>query len=983
MCQLGESEPMNIVLKWILGAVVAILLVPVGVYIFLDLNSYKPWLSHAVETNSGRSLVIEGNLKLRLLGTPKIHAKSIRYSSEPWSARKWTVEIEHADLVFSPWALFKGKLKLKNIILENPNLRVEKDTPIDQLVPDPNLEKARSLPEWLEIANLEIKNGNITVFSTDRRWDIEIEQGNASNNGNGNAAPIEVDVRGAVEQTEIVASATVGSLETLFYYQPSPISAEGYIGAETNHVQAVGTAQNLLLWIGVDLRANVDADQLPPLSPLVDTEVPDIGAVQGSAWFYQPDDYTSMQLREIKLHSTGLGLYDLGLRGELVGEIPELYLLNYMDLHLSADGIFKHSSSELVKRLSPLHAQLDADLRGPIDNLNLHVNNAKLKSEDLDFSTQGTITHVNGTWEKALPTSLLVSDFARVSGWPDRVSAQIGAVGTKAELVIAQGGWNLRGLKLQIVREAFSMQLNGIIYGLGSEMRADIDHTTELDTSEAAQDLFGSWKSKISLPLPLSVSGKLYSAGYARWGIRDTQATSPGYPELDISFEIQSEQEYTSIENVQAVMNFPDMKMKLYGDIERWSPFSIDRMILELDANQISALGKLSPDLLNPDTPIAGNFIFSVNGSHIQGNTNLEIGASDMRGKLEWRLPSDQETSHVMQADLVSEQFDLGEMLAAAETPKFFSPTRFNTEWLRKVNGSVEVEADNYATSSIRLQDAVSQTRLQDGKLQQTLIGAAGQNELTINIAMDANSAPPSSTFNMSGKQLDIANLIQFDDSNYVGGGVFDVDVDFSANGNSIAEMAAATDGKVLLRMDGGKIKDQNLNRLGGDIITNLVLALNPARSHGEHINVECGFLELDVKQGLAKIRNKLAVKTDKVTLFGIGSLNFSDESLKVVLMPKARKGLGINPSSLVKVARVGGTFTEPKIEIDGSRFFHTGVSLWAALATGGWTLLLQGLRDLYQANTEECGLDAEQKPPSQPQPQPVSENEFEADRRK
>jgi hypothetical protein len=114
------------------------------------------------------------------------------------------------------------------------------------------------------------------------------------------------------------------------------------------------------------------------------------------------------------------------------------------------------------------------------------------------------------------------------------------------------------------------------------------------------------------------------------------------------------------------------------------------------------------------------------------------------------------------------------------------------------------------------------------------------------------------------------------------------------------------------------------------------------------------------VEDGLAWTEQGIAIQTDEFALLGGGNVDLNDEAVKLVVSSKARKGLGINTNSLIKLIRVGGTLSSPEIETDSSGILQSGVAIGAAIVSGGLSLLAQGLYDKHKANADVCGTAAE-----------------------
>jgi hypothetical protein len=77
------------------------------------------------------------------------------------------------------------------------------------------------------------------------------------------------------------------------------------------------------------------------------------------------------------------------------------------------------------------------------------------------------------------------------------------------------------------------------------------------------------------------------------------------------------------------------------------------------------------------------------------------------------------------------------------------------------------------------------------------------------------------------------------------------------------------------------------------------------------------------------------------------GEVRFSDETLQLAFKPHA-KGLGINTASLASLVLLKGPLLDPKFSLDAKGVAGIALSIGAAGATGGLSLL--GQRLLHQA---------------------------------
>ena len=1165
-------------MKWAAVAGVLILAVQLLLALFIDQAHYKQQLSDAVEANTGRPLVIDGALKLAIGWKPGFYAESIRYPNAPWGSQPWAIEVDKVTFAVDLWALLRGKLLVEDIILERPRVWVEHNPAgvFNLEVLPPRSGEARTVLPWgLEVSGASVIDGEIAFAAYDRHWDIRIHNARAESGGPGK--PVVVDFRGEVEETPIVGSAKLGSLETLFTYQPSPVSAVGWVGADDNPVRAEGRAGDLLKWRDIDLQLDFEIAQVAELSALAGEPLPDIGTVSGHARLLQSNWFSTMTLRDIELQSA-----EWGLRSTLSGEITEVYQRKGIDLNFSAAGAIEHPLAARLTRFagqinpatpaSPLDAEVTARLHGSAHKLRFQVKTAKIENADLVIDARGAVDFIDGEWSGSLPVSFTLNNVAPavLSGKTRSGKAlpPLGPLTAEAELTRAQESWRLNDVKMSMTREALSVKVAGVVndltaqpsghlyviaeaddgrylqpffaeqmtlppmsglkleaavvfsddtvratvdklsgrvYGLDLSASGDIaaidasdasnksrrlrgvdlmvhgradglqklppvagralprsgpvriearlgddesgafhltditasvtgapielaargairnlgaamdtDLAVELTLSDAGsvQALFADSKSAAFLAglpqavVPLKATGKLRSH-FTDWTLKDIKVVSeaaqvkaelageitaftpldarfhldidklptsdlpaswnvprPADGNLDISLDLTVRQFAVGVKNIAVNLDSADAKLALHGDIDRLNPIAINKLKLEFEAASVAALAWPLAAGFIPDNPVSASVTVQAIGVHSSHfSVDAKVGANDLHGSFVWDRPKNWQgpgkgVSRI-KAELVSERLNLAEILVppAEKKSQFFSRAPINADWMHDFNGRIDLTAGEAGDHRMNMRDVRAWLVLDEGKLQQTVVGRMGQGELAMRLAIDAHARPFSAELKLNGKQLDTAGLVVFREDNSIDNGTFHSAIEITTEGLSVADFAANANGRASFRLNGARMKNQSLDFIGGDIFSNLVTIFNPFRAIGEYIDIECSVMEFDIEKGVATSKNGLAMKTDKVTLLGGGYIDLGDESLKILISPKARKGFGINASSLAKIVRVGGTLSKPEIEADSSRLLETGATVWGALYTGGLTLFLKGLFDLNHANADVCGL--------------------------
>jgi len=161
-----------------------------------------------------------------------------------------------------------------------------------------------------------------------------------------------------------------------------------------------------------------------------------------------------------------------------------------------------------------------------------------------------------------------------------------------------------------------------------------------------------------------------------------------------------------------------------------------------------------------------------------------------------------------------------------------------------------------------------------------------------------------------------------------------------------------------LAKMGKGELKDSKTKAAGTDLFS----MLNPSGTR-EGTLIECGVINFNIKDGIATADKGIAVASNKMNVIGSGTIDLKTEKLDIGITPQAREGVGISVGQLAELVRVQGTLANPKLGVDTMAALKAGAGVGAALATGGLSILAQGLYDKSTADEDPCATALGQKP--------------------
>jgi uncharacterized protein involved in outer membrane biogenesis len=209
--------------------------------------------------------------------------------------------------------------------------------------------------------------------------------------------------------------------------------------------------------------------------------------------------------------------------------------------------------------------------------------------------------------------------------------------------------------------------------------------------------------------------------------------------------------------------------------------------------------------------------------------------------------------------------------------------------------------------------------------------------------------------------QLVPADLGQPDDG-LIDGGATDLLVDLRAQGRSLQDLASSLDGQMALEVQQATIRNNLFEQLTSDLLVQTLRLINPFIDQDPETELECAAGHVVAENGVLTSPNRLVLETSKVVVRAGGTVDLADETLTVDFIPSPREGLGISVSGLAELVRIGGTLAQPDTQADASAVLKGGATVGAAIATGGLSLLAQGLFARARNQGTRCGSIFEQE---------------------
>ena len=132
---------------------------------------------------------------------------------------------------------------------------------------------------------------------------------------------------------------------------------------------------------------------------------------------------------------------------------------------------------------------------------------------------------------------------------------------------------------------------------------------------------------------------------------------------------------------------------------------------------------------------------------------------------------------------------------------------------------------------------------------------------------------------------------------------------DLDGRGDSIGNMLASANGKVIAVLEGGQVSKLLMEKVGLHLWEILTLSLTGDRM----VKLRCAVAAFDVTHGKMQA-TAIVFDTQVTTVYGTGSIDLAQEELDLVLEPRTKD---TSPFALRSPIFVRGSFAKPEVEFD------------------------------------------------------------------
>ena len=696
-----------------------------------------------------------------------------------------------------------------------------------------------------------------------------------------------------------------------------------------------------------------DIDSLSRLSKYANMDLPALGALKLSGDIQSEGD-------AIGLNALNLGLAAENLAFNVSGGVENLLTVDGIDAQVDADiksfteqniseltTLLKSFGVELPIEMLPQSIKLSTSVQGNLEQLALIDIKANVVDQNVKVSLLGAVDNVMGPTGVAANITLNSDSIASFSKYAGTELPDLGPLEAKARVVSSGESYSLESMTANLNADIVQADVTASIADLLalSDIRAEVtaNTLTLASLSDIAQtELPDTDPVKIHATLSgenLEQAKIILDAQSAGAEIAINSVVSLLNITEDLKIDVSVKAENLSDFEKFAQMELPDRGPLDLNAIVSLAPRAFDVSDLNLNLDDQSATGRLTLRLPEPDDDQGVMLLHGqLDAPYIDLSPYLLSTELEVDEELNIEPTDTPVTPEPEQTAELGEEEDLSEPLA--ESDRLFSSEPILFELLHNYDIDLTINSNRLNLGHADLKDIQLKILLKDGLLDITPIKGFDSNGGTINGMLQFDARTKASTLDMDITLEDVVmpNL----------GGTFSLNLNIDGQGQSIAALMASLNGQFLVVARDGEIPNSFATRFG-----NGLLSTSPDSDTTE---LECLILRVDVVDGVANFKNKLAAQMTAVTWRGGGRVDFNTERLSVDIAPKPRKGVGISISGgLAGLVKLSGTLKKPVVRPDYSDAAIKYAKYSAYLATGGLSLLAEILHNKMNSSNDIC----------------------------
>lgn len=261
---------MTRIIKFIFVVILAVVTMLAGFLYTFNINRYKNDIVHAVESQTGRKVSIDGKIHLGLSLLPTVVIENVSLGNAPWGSRRAMLKVRRFEAQLDLRTLLNGDVRLTRFLLVQPELYLETDRHGRgnwEITGGGKKQKAKteaSSPPSLSIHHILIEEATVVYRNgrSGRQRSVFIPRLSLKTRGGG----VRLALRADYDKQPVRLNGRIASLDTLLNNRPYKVDLKGRMGKVSLYLK--GEVQQPLEARGMKLGLKLVARSLKGLRRL-------------------------------------------------------------------------------------------------------------------------------------------------------------------------------------------------------------------------------------------------------------------------------------------------------------------------------------------------------------------------------------------------------------------------------------------------------------------------------------------------------------------------------------------------------------------------------------------------------------------------------------------------------------------------------------------------------------------------------------------
>lgn len=229
---------------------------------------------------------------------------------------------------------------------------------------------------------------------------------------------------------------------------------------------------------------------------------------------------------------------------------------------------------------------------------------------------------------------------------------------------------------------------------------------------------------------------------------------------------------------------------------------------------------------------------------------------------------------------------------------------------LRAVDARLELAIDRLESGRFVFEEVAARLALEDGRLMVSpLTAKVADGAIAAALDIDGGADVPAVVLSLAGRQVEIGVFLDEFTGGHLFEGATDLDFLLAGQGGSTRAVASSLHGRMSAVMGEGRIENEELRSLAGDLLT----LINPWAAAIDSDRINCIVLRFDVAEGTASSKAVL-LDAEGFTIGGGGTLGLGADRIDLILDPRPKsEGL----LSVAVPVKFSGRLSDPAYSTD------------------------------------------------------------------